>query len=127
LVSAKTGTPRARNRRNSATESDGGRGQFDPAVVPHADLGAPVGVGVGPAIDRVAEVVAAIHQVVHRVQIDLGEHRAPPLGADLAVIEPLGLPFDQHVADVEDHRLHRHGLSLAWKVTWSSMKLETKK
>jgi len=40
--------------------------------------------------------------VVHRVKIDLGKEPGAGLGPDRPVVEALGLPLDQYIADVED-------------------------
>ena len=83
-------------------------GHLDPAVVPKADFIAPVGVFLSRGIDRVAEVFAAVDAVVHAVQIDGVEHCAAAVFADDAVVEAFRLPFDQHIADVENDCLWCH-------------------
>ena len=60
-------------------------------------------MGVSGRIDRFGEVVAQVYPFVHPVQVDRVEHGAAAFRTDLRVIEPFGLPFDQHVPDVEDH------------------------
>jgi S-formylglutathione hydrolase len=50
--------------------------------------------------------------------------------AEARVVEPLGLPLDQDVADVEDDGRDArpraaHARCRAWKATWSAAKLET--
>ena len=66
-----------------------------------------------------AKIAAPVEALVHGVQIDRREHRLPPGAPDDLVIARFGLPFDQDVADVEDHRFGadrgfgRHGGKLA--------------
>ena len=86
---------------------------LDPTVMPKPHLVAEIGGGLGLGIDGFLEVGAALDPVVHSVQVDGFEQGASPFLADLGVVEPFGLPLDQHVADVENHRFDCHVIPLS--------------
>ena len=67
-------------------------------------------IGIIPrgASDFIGETAARIHAVVHRMKIHIREHRAAAIRPYAGVIEPFGLPFDQHIADIEYHGLNGH-------------------
>ena len=73
--------------------------------MPPADLLGPGGGAVGQIIDRFAEQPARVDLFVHGMQIHLGEQPAAFSLAQLAVVIAFRVPFDQHIADVKDHRL----------------------
>ena len=62
--------------------------------MPHADFVTPFGVFFSSGINRVAEMMTAIHQIIDTVQINFSKHRLASISANNTVIEPLWLPFD---------------------------------
>ena len=69
---------------------------------------------IGPIIDGFAKQRAFIDDVIHAVQVDLGKQGAAAVLADHPVIESLGLPARQHIADIKDHRLGLRHLALSF-------------
>jgi len=95
--------------------------------MPHPNISANFGILLSGLINHIAKIFTPIHAVVHLVQIDRVEQCAAAILAQMAVEKDLRLPFNQHVPDVENDGLNHEYSASAWKVTWSSMKVDTKK
>ena len=73
--------------------------------MPQHNFGRPVGVARRPGLHCGQKRRTGIDVLVHRVQIDRAKQRFAPRHAKAPVVIRLGLPADQHIANVENYRL----------------------
>src|SRR6056297_1898448 len=92
---------------------DHGPRHGQPVIVPEADFFCPFRCLFGPVVDGFTKITATVDDVVHAMQIKLLEHGAAARLSDPGIVKSFWLPFDQDVADVEDHCLNCHFTSLA--------------